>query len=178
MDSFENQSWVFSETIKFEYSLDTILRYFYPSNQIWYYLSHKWAKYSEGVFNDTFLEKDYFSSKAVDLINRINPSYRGRKLDRLLLADIGSDFHGKYLEELYELTEANRADLPRSTRNLLFTQIILLGFGVLTPLVASMIKINPELQLFLLKFCTSVVVSGLLLYLFQIFDFTKREIGI
>ncbi|MDA1121970.1 MAG: hypothetical protein O2887_16025 [Bacteroidetes bacterium] len=168
--------WVYDRVTRFEYSLDEISSYYDASNQIWYYLDYKWEKYSVGVFNDNALQNSYYSSKMTEIINKIDENYRGQTLDRKLIAKIGSDFHGKYLVELYRLTEQNQADLPDSSKTILTTQIILLIFGVLAPLIFSTIELNTADKILGLKVFLTVVTTGLLFYVFQLFDFSRQEI--
>lgn len=170
--------WIFDRTTSFRYSLDQISEYYDPSNQIWYYLDYKWHKFSEGVFNDNSLENSYETARMSELINKIDETYKGAKIDRQLIARVGSDFHGKYLVELFRLTKKNEEDLPTTLKGILWTQMIMLLFGVLTPLFLSTITLDNESRVYALKYSLLIISEGLLIYLFQLFQFSRQEIRV
>lgn len=170
--------WIFDRAYNFRYSLDQIGEYYDASNQIWFYLHYKWHKYSEGVFDDTSLGNSYETARMTELINKIDETYKGLNIDRHLIARIGSDFHGKYLVELFRLTKRNQEDLPISLKGILWTQMIMLVFGVLIPLVLATILLDNEWRGYSLKYSLLIVSEGLLIYMFQLFEFSRQEIRV
>jgi hypothetical protein len=179
LDSTDKHAdWIFDRTASFRYNLEQIGDYYEASNQIWYYLDYKWYKYSENVFADQTLGNSYETAKISELINKIDETYKGSEIDRHLIARIGSDFHAKYLVELYRLTERNQEDLPTNLKGILWTQMIMLVFGVLTPLFLSTIVLDEMARIYSLKYSLLIVSEGLLIYLFQMFEFSRQEIKV
>ncbi|PTB96153.1 hypothetical protein C9994_08625 [Marivirga lumbricoides] len=170
--------WIYDRTASFRYSLEQIGSYYEASNQIWYYLDYRWNEYSEHVFDNQTLGNSYETSKISELINKIDETYKRSDIDRHIIARIGSDFHAKYLVELYRLTERNQEDLPTNLRGILWTQMIMLVFGVLTPLFLSSISLDSVARIYSLKYSLLIVSEGLLIYLFQLFEFSRQEIKV
>lgn len=179
VDIHDNKDmWVFDNTASFRYSTDQISEYFDAANQIWYYLDYKWHKHSQGLFDENSLANSYETAKLSELINSIDSKYLDNELDRRLIARVSADFHGRYLPELYDLTERNQTDLPPTVKGILWTQVIMLVFGVLGPLILSSLKLSPIFQIYTLKYSLVTVTIGLLIYLFQMFDFSRQEIEV
>ncbi len=170
--------WIFNRTTSFRYSTEQISEYYDSANQVWYYLDYKWHKYSDGVFNDNSLENSYETARISELINKIDETYKGMKIDRLLIAKVSADFHGKHLVELFRLTKKNEEDLSTGLKGILWTQMIMLLFGVLTPLFLSTITLDNESRIYALKYSLLIVSEGLLVYLFQLFRFSRQEIRV
>lgn len=170
--------WVYDRTASFKYSLDQISEYYDSTNQIWYYLDYKWYKHAEGIFDDTSLQNSYETARMSELINKIDDTYKGANIDRLLIAKVASDFHGKYLADLFSLTKKNQGDLPTNLKGILWTQMIMLVFGVLTPLFLSTITLDNESKVYALKYSLLIISEGLLVYLFQLFEFSRQEIRV
>lgn len=168
--------WFHSKTDRFDYTSEEIADiYSEPANKIWYELKNEWKPSRYDLMG---LQRNYSTEKVLSLIHEINPNYRGRQLDNELLGELGSDFHEEYLIEQWRLTKQNEADLPGETKSLLFTQILILVFGVLGPLVFSMLKVNAPTALYGLKIFVGAVVVLLVLYLLQIFNFARQEIKV
>jgi hypothetical protein len=168
--------WFHSKTDRFDYTSEEIAEVYYePANKIWYELKNEWKP---SRYDLTGLQHNYYTEKILSLIHEINPNYKGKSLDNELLGELGTEFHENYLEEQFKLTKQNEADLPKTTKRLLFTQILILIFGVMGPLIFSMLRIETATAVIGLKFSVIAVVVLLTLYLLQIFNFARQEIKV
>ncbi|MEI2695471.1 MAG: hypothetical protein V9E90_10400 [Saprospiraceae bacterium] len=144
-------------------------------NHLWYFFDHKWAVYRK-CFN--FIEiNPSDSNEILKLCQKINSKkYRGRSFDEKLLADIGSEFHGHILPNLYELTYFNSLGLPRSVTFILRFLFVTGFFGILIPLLLSAMQLNIKILVIAASITVWILCVGLFYFLLKFFKILKSEL--
>lgn len=167
-------TWHSGKAARFDYSLDELSQYFEPCNQIWYYLEGRYAKYGQGLFNDTGIWVLY-KNDVSDIMARLNPKYKGQDFHRTILAEIATDFHEFNLPRLYDLTRQN-IGVPKSLLRTFNSLLFIMLFGVLLPIILQSLNVNDCLNVTLTLIFVWLTSVGLLNFMFAFYKFINNEV--
>ena len=177
----------FFEAIKFYHSYDLDIEYPQEildiwvesncANTLWYWLVNE-----GGISNKTFELNnliDVDRQEILILINKINSSkYKGKKLNRELLGELGTDFDQFYLPNLRELTFLNKLPFPFTLRFILNILLIIILTGVLIPLFLSSVRLFDTIgYIILCNLCVFGVAFSLFVFLLFFKRILDREIS-
>lgn len=133
----KNIDWVLNENTKPEYSQEQLEYFYYPTSVYWYYFSHRWHKYTKGLFDFQELARDHHIDDMKAHLSNIDEKFSEREIDKNLLADVGTEIYEKQWEKIHELTRINNGKLPKSVRSLISIVVLIGVFGVLIPLLGA-----------------------------------------
>lgn len=113
----------------------------YKCGNFWPYFSDvKWRSYDRTFhFNEISSDKQ---TKILTAIVKINPKYKGRKLDNKLLNEIGGEFTGFYIPMLNRHLKILEEKLPYILKILLRVLSIALISGLFIPIIISATKFD------------------------------------
>lgn len=139
----EDSYWVYDNSLFFDYDLDYLARIQLPSHQIWYYLDCRYAKHGKGRFEDSKFspfELDDFNI----LVASIDPKFKARKFNRILIAEIGAYFYEDILPEMIRLNDKSNQRLTKSISLLFLSLTSVLVGGVMFPLLMKILELEYE----------------------------------
>lgn len=144
-------------------------------NYLWYCFAHEWGDYEKELDLSNI---DYTKqTQILDLCKRINPSkYSKRVFDRLLLADIGSDFYSYFLPKMHRLVEENTSGLPKALAFLTRMLYVIVIFGLIVPLIITVFNFPVEISSFLLNLSISFLLLSLISLIFSFKGIVENEI--
>jgi hypothetical protein len=171
----KRQTWIYDRTIHFNYSLEDLYRFMMPSNQIWYFLEGRYAKHTEGQINDQGIWV-LFKDNLRDYISQIDSKFKDKKIDRHLLADLGTEFYSFYLPKMIELTELNQAPLPKTFLIIFWNLIVIFVIGVILPLFIQSLDLWDKWNVILTLSSVGIIIVAFFNLLFDFYKVMNEEI--
>ena len=173
-DSNDNV-WPLDKFASFNYSIDDLIRFYDPSNQIWYYLSGRFAKHGQGRFNDTGVSV-IWKSYIEELLPKINLNYKGVEFHREILAEIGSDIH-ELIPVLIRLIRYNTG-VPLIVLRSFYSLIGIMAFGVVFPLAIQSMCISDNLNISFTLSCVTLTITAIVIFMLDFLDFINDDVHI
>ncbi|WP_140465226.1 hypothetical protein [Hymenobacter nivis] len=138
------------------YSVDKIRRWLNLNvgNQLWVAFEYKYNKSYPPIKIDRLPLGA--QKQILNLARRIDEKkYKKSSFDRHLLADLGTDIDSHYLPNLYTILADVTSPLPKSLMLTLHLLIVVIGIGVLAPMI--LISIDTSLSPTLFRTCVFTV---------------------
>lgn len=167
-------SWHVDRVISFDYTTDDLIRYFNPTNQIWYYLDGRFQKHGKGRFNDNFTWI-LFESHVTDILGRLGSQYRAQEFNRKILAEIAGEFYSFYLPKLLQLTRQN-IGIPHTLIRTFRSLLLIMSFGVLLPIIIQSLSLSVCLNIILTLSFVWVTSICLLAFMIDFYNFLTDDI--
>ena len=161
-------AWPYDAGYEPVYSLDEVVKYYDPANQIWYYLDGRYGKYMQGRIKEDGFTR--YEDNIIRFATEVDEKYRNQSPNYRMVASLGADFHAVYLPKIARLIRLNEQGMPMQVYAISVLLSIIMCFGVLVPLVMQSLDNGLPIHQYILLSCVSVVaasVVGLLLYTFQ-----------
>lgn len=166
--------YVYNKALSFKYSLEDLRRFHEPTNQIWYYLDGRFAKYGKGLFNDTglyVLLQDNFREE----LPIADIKLKGKDFSRLLLAELGVEFYEYVIPKMAELIKENTG-IPRGLLKTFYSLLAIMLFGVIFPIILQSINVPNSLDTFLTLCFVNLTVISLLYFLLEFYNLIYEEL--
>lgn len=174
-DDFPDRGWALDKFATFNYSIDSLIEYYDPSNQIWYYLDGRYAKHGVGRFNDTGMNI-LWERYVKELLPKFNPKYKGAEFHREILADIAADIY-EIIPTLIGITRKNTG-VPKILLKTFNSLLAVMGFGVIVPLVIQSLEVYGPLNTFFTLACVWSTVLAIIVFLLDFFDFLEKDVHV
>lgn len=172
-----SEEWLYDRKANFEYSLDELYDLYYPINNIWYYFDGRYAKHTKGLINEDKNAIDLHRLAEIREISiAIDSRFKGREIDRKLIADLGSDFHLYHIPELIKLTREYLIDFPKPLKKLFSSLVLIVISGIVCPMILKISVINFEKQITIIS--ASILVFSFIKLLFDLKKMIIREMTI
>jgi hypothetical protein len=174
-EDFKDNAWPLDKFATFNYSIDDLRRFYDPSNQIWYYLSGRFAKHGQGRFNDTGVNviwKPYVEQ----LLPKINPKYKGAEFHREILADIGSEIY-ELIPVVIRLIRHNTG-VPQIVLKTFYSLIAIMTFGVVFPIAIQSMSISAKLNTAFTLSCVALTIIAMVVFMLDFLDFINDDVHI
>lgn len=166
--------YAYDRMASFKYTLDDLAKFFDPTNQLWFYLDGRFAKYGKGLFNDEGLYQPLKENFREEL-PLADIKENGKDFHRLLLAKLGTEFYEYVIPKMWELIKHN-SGIPITLLKTFYSLLAIMIFGVLFPIILQSIKVPNAIDVFLtLSFvlCTSL---SLVYFLLEFYDLLHDEL--
>jgi hypothetical protein len=175
-DKERNLAWALDKSVTFDYSIEDLLKYHDPCNQIWYYLDGRFAKHGRGRFSDSEINP-LWRPYIEELLYKLEPKNKGKDFHRIQLAELAADMYGFTIPTLLRLTRKN-IGIPNSLIQTFKSLFIIMAFGVILPIVIQSIQLSDKIDTLLTLFCVWVTVLGLASFLFDFFSFLEEDVHV
>lgn len=166
--------WQLDKSLTFRYSPQDLIDMLEPTNQIWYYLDYKYIKHCTGLFNDTAVSPLY-TDDVNSVLAAIDPKFLGRNLDRHILSEIASEFHGNIIPTIVRKISRN-VGIPKALLGLFTSLVFIIFVSVIFPLGIQAINISENLNVALTLFLVWLTTVGLLVFLILFYKFLVEDI--
>jgi hypothetical protein len=166
---------IYDRNTKYSYSLNKLNQYYDPSNQIWYYLDYKYSKHTNGLIDDKKISIQY-KEKIRELYSELDAKYKTRDFDRLLIAEIATEFYDLHIPQLRSLTRINTSKLPRNVLKIFLNLVLVFVIGVICPLFLQSLLINDDLNVILTSASVGFVILCFTNFLFDLYLLLSEEI--
>ncbi len=168
-------SWSLDKSASFNYTIEELIKFYEPSNAIWYYLDGRFAKHGIGDFTDTGINP-LWAKHVEDLLPKINTKYKGKGFHRTIIAEIGSECY-EIIPKLISLTKRNTG-VPNILIKSFYSLLAIMGFGVVLPIIVQSISICNSLNIFLTLSCVLATVLAITTFLLDFLDFLNEDVHI
>lgn len=174
-DSTNVPLWLYDKKIVKKNSIEYLSNALMPSNQIWYYLDHKYQKHLEGEisFEDLNL---YETNQLQQHISELDPQYKNKEINRKLIAEIGSNFYENYIPRLIELTRILENTFPKSIAGLFISIIIIILIGVISPLIITFFHFNSNTIIIATSILIFLYTLGIIYFFYIFLNFIRNEL--
>lgn len=166
--------WAYEKNISFNYSINDLLKYLEPSNQIWYYLEGRFSKHGIGLFNDTGLMPLY-NQNFRELLSKADVTLKDKDFHREILADLGTKFYEILIPRMIDLIKEN-SGIPKSLLKTFYSLMTIMFFGVLLPLILQSISVPEQVDVFLTLSFVILTTLSLINFLFEFYFLLFEEL--
>lgn len=167
--------WTLDKFASFNYSVEELIKFYDPSNAIWYYLDGRYKKHGAGRFTDAGISS-VWQKHVEELLPKINIKYKGAEFDRKILAEIGSECYA-IIPKLISLIKRNTG-VPSILLKTFYSLIAIMGFGVVFPIIIQSLTISDTLNVFLTLSCVLATVISIITFLLDFLDFLNDDVHI
>lgn len=167
--------WALDKFASFNYSIEELIKFYEPSNAVWYYLDGRYPKHGAGRFTDTGINP-LWKKNVEDLFPKIDIKYKGAEFHRKILAEIGSECY-EIIPKLIGLIKRNTG-VPKILLKTFYSLLAIMGFGVVLPIIVQSISICNTLNIFLTLTCVFATVLAIITFLLDFLDFLNDDVHI
>ncbi len=167
--------WAYQDEIAVcRYTMDDLDDYYFPSNALWYYLDGRYAKHGEGLFRDVGLSTSY-QKNYTRLLSIAAPKLVGKDFHRLVIAELGSEFHNCVIPEMKELIGQNKG-IPKGFLKTFYSLILIMLFGVIFPIILQSLSVSKCLNSILTLLFVNFTILSLCFFLIDFYVLLRDEL--
>lgn len=175
-DMRTGSAWALDKAASFNYTIDDLIKFYEPSNAIWYYLEGRYAKHGVGRFTDNGLNP-LWKGYVKDLLPRIDSKFKSADFHREVLAAIGTEFYEYIIPKLIGLIRRNTG-VPKIVLKTFYSLIAIMAFGVVLPIAIQSMSIPDNLNISLTLSCVVLTIIAIVVFMLDFLDFINDDVHI
>jgi hypothetical protein len=166
--------WAYNKTASFKYSIEDLVKFHEPTNQIWYYLDGRYVKHGKGLFDENGFSP-LFKENFRELLPLADLKHKGKDIDRLTLASLGSEFYEYVIPRMHELVTENTG-IPKGLLKTFYSLIAIMVFGVLFPITLQSLLVSDNVDSFFTLLFVVLTILSIIHFFLDFFDLLKEEL--